>query len=141
MGRGDGKTKQIGFRFHPETVEHLKRHARVRGQQTELVERYINEGLRQDEHPLIYFREGAAGRRPALVGTRLDVADVISTIRQNAGSIEEAADYLEIPVEQVQAAAEYYTDYKDEVDELIARADAFAEERRERWRRQQEALG
>jgi hypothetical protein len=27
-----------------------------------------------DEHPLIYFRDGASGRRPALLGTRLDVA-------------------------------------------------------------------
>jgi len=32
--------------------------------QTALAERYIEEGIRQDEHPLIYFREGAAGRRP-----------------------------------------------------------------------------
>ena len=140
MSRGEGKTKQIGFRFHPRTVEHLKKHAQVRGQQTELVERYINEGLRQDEHPLIYFRDGAAGRRPSLLGSRLDVADVISTIRQNGGSVEEAADYLEIPVEQVQAAADYYTDYKDEIDALLEQARAFAEEQRDRWRRQQEAL-
>jgi hypothetical protein len=31
-----------------------------------------------DEHPAIYFRDGADGRRPALLGTRLDVADVIA---------------------------------------------------------------
>jgi hypothetical protein len=40
--------------------------------QTTLAERYIEEGLRMDEHPLVYFREGASGRRPALLGTRLD---------------------------------------------------------------------
>jgi hypothetical protein len=44
--------------------------------------RYIEEGIRQDEHPLIYFREGAAGRRPALLGSRLGVAEAIETIRQ-----------------------------------------------------------
>jgi hypothetical protein len=45
-----------------------------------LAERYIEEGLRHDEHPLIYFRDREIGRRPALLGTRLDVAEVISTI-------------------------------------------------------------
>ena len=135
-----GKTKQIGFRFDPRTIEHLKQRARVRGQQTALAERYINEGLRQDEHPLIHFRDGAGGRRPALLGSRLDVADVISTIRQNEGSIEEAADYLEVPVEQVQAAVDYYGDYKSEIDELTQQAHAVAEDQRERWRRRRDAL-
>ncbi len=53
------------------------------------------------------FREGAAGRRPALLGSRLDVADVIATIGQNDNSVCEAADYLEIRVEQVEAALRY----------------------------------
>lgn len=141
MGRGELKRKSVSFRFDPRTVARLKeRTQRTREAQTELAERYINEGLRQDEHPLIYFRDGAMGRRPALLGTRLDIADVITTIRQNENSIEEAADYLEVPAEQVAAAVRYYADYKDEIDELIERSQALAERERERWRRQQEAL-
>jgi uncharacterized protein (DUF433 family) len=133
--------KSVSFRFDPITVKRLKDHAAEAGAgQTTLAERYIEEGIRRDEHPLIYFREGAAGRRPALLGSRLDVADVITTIRQNEGSVEQAADYLEIPVEQVEAAARYYADFKDEVDALIERARLAAERERERWRRQQEAL-
>jgi uncharacterized protein (DUF433 family) len=77
---------------------------------------YIEEGIRQDEHTLIYFRDGAAGRRPALLGSRLDVAEAIETIRQNDGSVEEAASYPEIPVEQLEAAA-HSGEYTDEVDE------------------------
>jgi hypothetical protein len=46
-----------------------------------------------DEHPLIYFRDGASGRRPALLGTRLDVADVNETIRENDRSVERTAAY------------------------------------------------
>jgi uncharacterized protein (DUF433 family) len=135
-------TKQsVSFRFDPITVKRLKVHAAEAGAgQTALAERYIEEGIRRDEHPLIYFREGAAGRRPALLGSRLDVADVITTIRQNEGSVEQAVDYLELPVEQVEAAARYYADYKHEVDALIERARLAAERERERWRRQQEAL-
>ena len=136
------RRQAIGFRIATETIEHLKRRAREAGAaQTTLAERYIGEGLRMDEHPLIYFREGELGRRPALVGTRLDVADVIETIRQNNNSVEEAADYLELPVEHVEACLRYYADYKDEVDELIERARGAAEREQERGRRQRQALG
>jgi uncharacterized protein (DUF433 family) len=137
------KTKQsVSFRFDPITVRRLKDHAAEAGAgQTALAQRYIEEGIRRDEHPLIYFRAGPAGRRPALLGSRLDVADVVTTIRQNNGSVEEAASYLEVPAELVEAAARYYADYREEVDELIDRSRAAAERERERARRRQEALG
>ena len=87
------KNKQsVSFRFDPIVVRRLKDRAAEAGAgQTALAERYIEEGIRRDEHPLIYFRDGEAGRRPALLGSRLDVADVVTTIRQNDGSVEEAA--------------------------------------------------
>jgi uncharacterized protein (DUF433 family) len=90
----------------------------------------IEEGLRRDEHPLISFRDGEAGRRPVLLGTRLDIAEVIATIRQNENSVEEAADYLETPVEHVEACVRYYADYKDEVDAWIERTRAIAQRER-----------
>ena len=141
MAAGESK-KSVAFRFDPGMVRRLRERAEAsHAPQTALAERYIEEGLRQDEHPLVHFRDGAAGRRPALLGTRLDVADIVATVRENDNSIEEAAEYLEIPVEQVEAAIRYYADYRDEVDEWIERSQAAAERERERWRRRQEALG
>ena len=87
---------------------------------------HTEEDIRRKEHPLIYFRQGATGRRPALLGSRLNIADLVTTIRQNDGSVERAAEYLEIPAEQVEAAARYYAEYKDEVDELSERAETAA---------------
>jgi uncharacterized protein (DUF433 family) len=135
-------TKQsVAFRFDPITVRRLKQRAReTHAAQTALAERYIEEGLRRDEHQLISFRDGEAGRRPALLGTRLDVADVITTIRQNDNSVEEAAAYLEIPVEQIDACVRYYADYKDEVDAWIERSRAIAQRERERSQRRRQAL-
>jgi len=135
-------TKQsVAFRFDRGTVARLKRRAQETSTpQTALAERYIEEGLRGDEHPSIHFRDGAAGRRPALLGTRLDVADVVTTIKQNSNSVEEAADYLEIPVEHVEACLRYYADYRGEIDAWIERSQAIAQRERERWRRRQQAL-
>jgi uncharacterized protein (DUF433 family) len=136
------KPKQsIAFRFDRLTVAHLKQRAReIHAPQTALAERYIEEGLRHDEHPQIYFRDGEAGRRPALLGTRLDVADVMTTIRQNGNSVEEAADYLDIPVEQADACLRYYADYKEEIDAWIDHTQTIAQRERERWERRRQAL-
>jgi uncharacterized protein (DUF433 family) len=136
------KPKQaVSFRFDPKTVRHLKRRAEeVGAPQATLAERYVKEGLRMDEHPLIYFREGAAGRRPALIGTRLDVATVVETIRQHDNSVEDAAEYLDVPVAHVEESLRYYLDHKGEVDEWLRRARREAERERELWERQQEAL-
>jgi uncharacterized protein (DUF433 family) len=90
------------------------------------------------EHPLIYFREGAAGRRPALMGTRLDVATVVSTIRQNDNSAEAAADYLRLQLPLIEACVRYYVDYQDEIDAWIARDEAEAEAAEISWRKRHE---
>ncbi len=141
MAPSTAPKQPLAFRVLPRTLDHLKRRAREVGQpQTALAERYIEEGLRMDEHPLIYFRDGASGRRPALLGTRLDVADVIETIRQNDSSVERAAAYLELPVDRIEACLRYYADYGDELDEWIDRARAIAEREEVRWRRRGEAL-
>lgn len=54
-----------------------------------------------------------------MVGSGLDVWEVIATVRDNDGSVEEAAAYLQIPLGLVQAAATYYGEYRDEIDEEI----------------------
>jgi uncharacterized protein (DUF433 family) len=135
-------TKQsVAFRFDRVTVAHLKQRAQeAHAPQTALAERYIEEGIRHDQHPLIYFRDGEAGRRPTLLGSRLSVADVIATVRQNEDSVEKAAEYLEIPVEQVDACLHYYADYKDEIDAWAEHVEAIAQRERERWQRRQQAL-
>jgi len=137
-----GEIKQgVSFRFHPRTLERLKQRSReVGAPQAALAERYIEEGMRVDEHPGISFREGGSGRRPAVLGTRLDVEQIIETLRQNGNSIEETAEYLDIPAEQVETAVRYYVAHWDEVDEWIEQSRVIAEREREVWRRRQEAL-
>jgi uncharacterized protein (DUF433 family) len=84
-----------------------------------LAQRYVEEGLRTDEHQLIRFADGPAGRRARLVGTGLDAWEAIEVVRDNDGDERAAADYLEIPLGLVQAAVAYYGAYQAEIDESI----------------------
>jgi uncharacterized protein (DUF433 family) len=129
------------FRLPDTLLASLQGRARERGESANaLAERYLEEGLRRDDHPLIVFREGAAGRRAALVGTRLDVAQVIDTVRESDNSVEATAKYLAIPEQHVRAAVRYYADFREEVDEWREHTRAVAEREEESWRREQAIL-
>jgi uncharacterized protein (DUF433 family) len=140
MARGDSDPKeQFSARLRSRTLAHLRRRADRAGEsQTALADRYIEEGLRVDEHPRIFFRDGAAGRRPALIGTRLDVWQVVETIRENDNSIAATADYLGIAPSNVEACVGYYAEYQDEIDEWVAREHEEAERAEISWRRRRE---
>jgi uncharacterized protein (DUF433 family) len=105
-----------------------------------LAERYIAEGVKMDQHPDIHFREGAMGRRAAVIGTRLDVWQVMETVRNSDNSAEEAAEYLGLPVSKVRAAVRYYAANRDEVDEFAARVASVDERAEAAWRAEQELL-
>ena len=135
------KTTHRSFRLMSTLVRQLERRARDnRATVTDLVERYVDEGLRREDHPLVVFRDGAAGRRAALVGTRLDVWQVIETVKHSGGSTEAAADYLGIPESHVRACVRYYAAYKREIDEWTRRMHAMAEEAEAAWRREASVL-
>jgi hypothetical protein len=85
------------------------------------------------DHPLIRFVDEAAGRRARLVGTWSDVWSVIVTIRDNDGDLAEAAAYLEMEPELIEAAVIYYGEFKDEIDGLIERNERARDEAHASW--------
>jgi len=116
----DYMTSPLSVRLSDATIARLGRHAqRVHLAPRTLAQRYVEEGLRMDEHPLVRFAEGPAGRRARLMGTGKDVWEVIAIVRDNGGDIAEAARYLEMPLGLVQAAVTYYGAYTDEIDQWI----------------------
>lgn len=136
-------TTQRSFRLSSRTLELLDQGAAARGlSRNAMADRLLGEAIRTEDHPLIRFRPGASGRRrPALVGTRLYVHDVIATLRGERGSIEATAEYYGVEVGVVRAALAYYADHPDEVEQDLEAAAAYAREERARWERQQQALG
>ncbi len=113
------------LRLAPGTRERLSNQARRSGlADRTLAQRYLEEGLRHDAHPLIQFLDGPSGRRASLIGRGLDVWEVIATVSDNDGSLTNAADYLEVHRGLVEAAVAYYGEYNTEIDEEIEFNDA-----------------
>jgi uncharacterized protein (DUF433 family) len=113
-------SQPLSVRLNDATISRLGARARrVHMPPRTLAQRYVEEGLRMDEHPLIRFADGPAGRRARVVGTGKDVWEVIAVVRDNGGDAAGSARYLEIPLGLVQAAIAYYGAYSTEIDQQI----------------------
>ena len=113
-------SQPLSIRLNDATLNRLGARARrVHQPPRTLAQRYVEEGLRMDEHPLIRFADGPAGHRARLLGTGKDVWEVIAVVRDNNGDAAEAAHYMEIPLGLVQSAIAYYGAYTGEIDQQI----------------------
>jgi uncharacterized protein (DUF433 family) len=141
MATSEGST-QRSFRLSRRTLEQLDAMARATGEsRNALADRLLSEAIKTAAHPLIRFQPGALSRRRALVvGTRLYVYQVISTLRGNDGDVDQTAQDFGLARQLVQAALAYYADFTDEVDQDATVAAQLEREERERWERQQRAI-
>src|SRR2546422_7913681 len=100
--------------------------AAVAGQEgttvTELIERYVREGLACAAHPGIVFKPGPSGRRAALAGGP-DVWEVAAALRQVSGRearrVAALAEQFGIHERQVVIALNYAAAHRDEVEARI----------------------
>lgn len=127
------------------TLQTLRDRSRGSGEPiARLAERYIEEGLRADRHPGIFFREGPAGRRAVVVGGP-DVWEIVSAVRsapeRGEALVAALAERLGIAESRVRTAIRYYGEYPREIDEWIAANDAEAERVEAALARERELLG
>lgn len=68
--------------------------------------------------------------RPIIAGTSLEVIDIVSAMRREPEprTPEQVAEAYRVSPAQVYAAMAYYYEHQDEMDALMARLEAFAEE-------------
>ena len=78
-----------------------------------------------DEYPGIQFRSGPAGRRPGLIGGP-DVWEVVSVYR-SFGDVKRTAEWLDQPVDAIEAALSYCHAHRGDIDEWIQRNEEAAE--------------
>lgn len=138
-------SKPFSMRMDDSTHEELLARAdRVGTTASQLVNRYVKEGLRMDEHPGIAFITARDGRRTPVLASRprLKVIDVIGTWQAERKNEAATARYFQISDEDVEAVLRYYAAHQQEVDDdLRQHLDAqdnykrVLEQRQERARR------
>src|SRR4051794_32955138 len=96
----------LSLRIGRDTAVRLEQRSETH-EKSGLAKRYIEEGLRMDQHAGIVFRPGPAGRRPALEGGP-DVWEVIRVVKNTPergdASIRAAATWLGISPRKVETA-------------------------------------
>jgi len=132
--------RQFSARLDAGVVDRLERRGARSGlNKSRLAERYIDEGVRMDDHPGIVFRDGPTGRRAGLAAGP-DVWEVIGGLRSSGLEAEEAiratAEWSGLSVRQVRDAIGYYSEYPDEIDERIRMNEENADAAERRWREQ-----
>jgi sulfur carrier protein ThiS len=106
---------------------------------TELIERFVREGLACAAHPGIVFKPGPSGRRAALAGGP-DVWEIAAALRHLEGSeserVAELAAQLGLHERQIVIAVNYAAAHRDEIedrvhanDRALAEAERIASER------------
>jgi hypothetical protein len=138
------QARQFSARMDASVVDRLERRgARAGLNKSRLAERYIDEGIRMEDHPGVVFRDGPAGRRAGLAGGP-DIWEVVSAVRASGLSGEDAltaaAEWGSLTPAQVRVAVRYYAEYREEIDERIARNVEDADAAEAQWRREQNAL-
>jgi hypothetical protein len=132
--------RQFSARLDAGVVDRLERRGMTAGlNKSRLAERYIDEGMRMEDHPGIVFRDGPTGRRAGLAAGP-DVWEVVSALRSTGlrgdDAIRATADWSSLSVRQVREVIGYYNEYQDEVDGRIRRHEEGADMAEERWRLQ-----
>lgn len=112
----------VSVRLDDDLVERLRLRAAAAGESlSDRLRRYAEEGVRADEHPMITFRDGPAGRRAGL----LDGADVWEVVMWADDAVAEGENPAVLVDEglvrqpQLDAALRYRAAYPDEVNARI----------------------
>lgn len=111
-------TVNVSVRLDDALAERLRLRARAAGETlSDRLRRYAEEGTRHDEHPLITFRDGPAGRRAGLLGgpdvweVAMWAADLPAEPDPLATLVEESS----LTRSQVDAALRYQAAYPEEI--------------------------
>jgi len=110
---------------------------------------FVDEALRMAEHPGVFFRDGASGRRAVIVAGP-DVWEVIRAIRLTRAAEPDldADETLALVMtntgvseRHLRIAINYWSAYPDEIDAKVADAERVEKLYEEQWRRGEGLLG
>jgi hypothetical protein len=108
----------VSVRLEESLAERLRLRARASGETlSDRLRRYAEEGVRQDEHPLITFRDGPTGRRAGVIGGPdvWEIAMWLDDLRPESNPAATLVAESSLTRAQVDAALHYVSAYPDEI--------------------------
>jgi predicted DNA-binding protein len=131
----------VSTRLPNHTAERLKRLARRLGKTpSETSAMLIEESLRESEHPYIEFRQSRVGRQPYLKNSSLALWEVIQIAQEYGLDEQKTAEHFQRTVEWVRSALLYAEAYPEEIQTVIADAQAITETSLKRLMPQMETI-
>lgn len=115
------KSRPFSIRLSQTTNRYVEAEAhRTKRSKGAVVEGLTEEAARMRRFPGIGFRDEDANRRAWVIGTGLDVWELIELL-QDHGSVERVVeDHENVTRRAVELAQAYHTSYPEEIDEKIA---------------------
>ncbi len=123
------KAQPFSFRPSKRLDERLNSLAARTGlSKTAILENLADEAERTRRYPGIAFRGPDLARRAWLLGTSLDVWQVIGELRNFGDDAGRMASETEVPLRQIELAKAYYREFGEEIDRNLALNDRSLEE-------------
>lgn len=114
------KSEPFSMRLSRRTDELVTGEARrTRRSKGAVVEALAEQALRARRFPGIAFRGADWNRRPWVIGTALDIWEIVVATRAFE-SPRDAAAHTELTEAQVRLASAYYHEYPEEIDQALA---------------------
>ncbi len=130
MRRSAPKAAPFSIRLRAEDDRFVKEEARrLQRSRGTLVEAYAAEAIRTRRFPGLAFRGDDYRRRAWVVGSGLDVWEIVALLN-DYGSEQALAEEYGLTSGQIRIARAYYHEFTDEIDELIARGRRSEDEAR-----------
>lgn len=121
MRRDERKAEPFSIRLPGADDAFVRDEARRLGRSRgAVVQGYASEAIRTRRYPGIGFRGDDYRRRAWVVGTGLDVWEIVALFR-DFGSERELAQEYDLKPGQIRIALAYAEEFHDEIDDLIAR--------------------
>jgi uncharacterized protein (DUF433 family) len=113
------KSDPFSIRLSSSTDELISREARrTRRSKGAVVEALADEALRTRRFPGIAFRGTDWNRRPWVIGTGMDVWEIV-WVSRSFPSVDETVAHYHLNEAQIRLALAYYDEYPEEIDERI----------------------
>jgi uncharacterized protein (DUF433 family) len=115
------KGKPFSVRFRLPADRYVEAEARrTRRSKSDLVEALTEEAIQTRRFAGLAFRGEDWNRRPWVIGSGLDVWELIDMLQSYEGDVERLLADNDLEPRHVQLALAYYNDHAEEIDEAIA---------------------